>query len=143
MFFKSADEVDEYICGMFRDAGNHPEIGPKVRAANLVLKVILTDPDCELAVAFREDYQVIFGPADLEPDLTLLMRGDIADQFWRGDYNLARGIINREVIAKLKFAGPVKKLIRELVPLAGPLHPLYREKVAKKDAQVAAQRPSR
>jgi hypothetical protein len=139
VFFKNADEVDEYVCGMFREAGEHPEVGPKVRAANLVLRVVLTDPDCELTVAFRDDYQVIFGPTDLEPDLTLLMPGDIADRFWRGDYNLARGIINREVIAKIKAAGPVKKLINELVPLAEPLHPLYREKVAKKDAEVAAE----
>ncbi len=137
MFFKNADEFDECICGIFRDAGDHPEVGPKVRAENLILQLILTDPDCELTVAFREDYQVIFGPTDLKPDLTLLMRGDIADQFWRGDYNLARGIINREVIAKIKAAGRVKKLINELVPLAEPLRPLYREKVAKKDAELA------
>jgi hypothetical protein len=143
MFFKNADEVDEYMCGIFRDAGNHPEISPKVRAANLVLQLILTDPDCELTVAFREDYQVIFGPTDLKPDVTLLMPGDIADQFWRGDYNLALGIFNREVKAKIKVAGPVKKLINELVPLAEPLRPLYWEKVAKKDAEVAGERPSR
>jgi hypothetical protein len=143
MFFKNADEVDEYMCGIFRDAGNHPEIGPKVRAANLVMQLDLSDPDCELTVAFREDYQVTFGPTDLKPDLTLVMPGDIADQFWRGDYNLARGIINREVKAKIKVAGHVKKLIRELVPLAEPLRPLYLEKIAKKDAQVAGKSPSR
>jgi hypothetical protein len=137
MFFENADEVDEYICGTFRDAGDHPEIGPKVRAANLVMHVILTDPECELTVAFREDYQVIFGPTDLKPDITLLMRGDIADQFWRGDYNLATGIIKREVKAKVKVAGPTKTLIKQLVPLAEPLRPLYREKVAKKDAEIA------
>lgn len=139
MFFKNPDEVDEYICGMFRDAGDHPDVGPKVRAANLVLRVLLTDPDCELTVAFREDYQVIFGPTDLEPDIALLMSGDIADKFWRGDYNLATGIIKREVKAKVKTAGPTKTLIRALVPLAEPLRPLYREKIAKKDAEVAAE----
>lgn len=137
MFFKDADEVDEYMCGIFRDAGDHPEVGPKVRAANLVMQLVLTDPDCELTVAFREDYRVIFGPNVLEPDVSLVMPGDIADQFWRGDYNLARGIINRQVKAKIKVSGPVKRLINELVPLAEPLRPLYREKVAKKDAEVA------
>jgi hypothetical protein len=139
MFFKNADEVDEYICGMFRDAGDHPEIGPKVRAANIVMQLDLTDPDCELTVAFREDYQVIFGPTDLKPDITLLTRGDIVDQFWRGDYNLATGIIKGEVKAKAKVAGPTKRLIKQLVPLAEPLRPLYREKVAKKDAEVAGE----
>ena len=140
MFFENAHEVDEYICGMSRDAGNHPEIGPKVRAVNIVMQVILTAPDCELTVAFREDYQVIFGPTDLEPDITLLMSGDIADQFWRGEYNLATGIIDREVKAKVKAPGPTKTLINKLVPLLEPLHPLYREKVAKKDAEVAVHR---
>jgi hypothetical protein len=138
MFFKNADEVDEYIGGVFRDAGDHPEIGPKVRAANIVLQVIVTNPDSELTVAFREDYQVIFGPTDLKPDVTLLMRADIADQFWRGDYNLAGGIINREVKVKVTTAGPTKALLDKLVPLAEPL-PLYREKIAKKDAEVAGE----
>lgn len=137
MFFQNADEVDEYICGMFRDAGDHPEVGPKVRAENLVLQVITSEPDSELTVAFREDYQVIFGASDLGPDVTLVMPGDIADQFWRGDYNLARGIINRQVKARVKVSGPVKTLINKLVPLAEPLFPIYREKVAKKDAEVA------
>lgn len=143
MFFKNADEVDEYICGMFRDAGDHPEVGPKVRAENLVLRVVINDPECELTTAFGDDYQVIFGPSDLEADVTLLMPGDIADQFWRGDYNLARGIINGEVKAKITRSGPVKTLINKLVPLAEPLHPLYREKVAKKGAEVAGDRSSR
>ncbi|BBZ11076.1 hypothetical protein [Mycobacterium branderi] len=137
MFFKNADEVDEYICGMFRDAGEHPEVGPKVRAQDLVLRVVLTEPDCELTVAFRPDYQVVFGPSDIEPDVALLMPGDIADKFWRGDYNLARGIIDSEVHAKITRAGPVKTLINKLVPLADPLFPIYRDKIAKKDAAVA------
>jgi hypothetical protein len=101
------------------------------------MQVIITDPDCELTVAFREDYQVIFGPTDLERDITLLMSGDIADKFWRGDYNLAGGIINREVKANIKAKGPTKTLIQQLVPLAEPLRPLYRETVAKKDAEVS------
>jgi hypothetical protein len=114
MFFNTAEEVDEYICGMFRDAGDHPKIGPQIRAANIVLQVILTDPDCELAVAFGEDYQVIFGPTDLKPDITLLMGGDIADQFWCGDYNLATGIINGEAKTRVTVAGPTKTLINQL-----------------------------
>jgi hypothetical protein len=139
MFFNNADEVDEYIGGMFRDAGGHPEIGPKIRAANIVLQLILTDPDCEMTVSFREDYQVTAGATDLTPDITLLMPGDIADPFWRGDYNLAGGIINREVKVKVTTAGPTKTLLDKLVPLAEPLFPIYREKVAKMDAAVAGE----
>jgi hypothetical protein len=67
------------------------------------------------------------------------MPGEIADQFWRGDYNLAGGIINREVKVNVTTAGPTKKLLDKLVPLADPLFPIYREKVAKKDAEIAGE----
>ena len=132
-YFKDADELDTYIGGVFRDAGDHPESGPKVRAANIVMRVLYNDPDCEVTIAFREDYHVVVGKTDLKPDITLLMRGDTADKFWRGDYNLAVGLAKGEVKAK----GPVNKILK-LVPLTKPLFPMYREKIAKKDAEVTA-----
>lgn len=131
-FFKDAAELDEYIGGVFRDAGDHPDAGPKLRAADIVMRVIYADPDGEATIAFRDDYQVIAGPSDLTPDITLLMRGDTADKFWRGDYNLAIGLAKGQVKAK----GPVNKILK-LVPLTKPLFPMYREKVAKKDAEVS------
>lgn len=132
-FFKDLDELDTYIGGVFRDAGAHPESGPKLRAANIVMRVIYTDPDCEMTMVFRDDYQVIPGPNDVKPDVTLLMRGDTADQFWRGEYNLAIGLAKGHVKAK----GPVNKILK-LVPLTKPLFPMYREKVAPKDAATHA-----
>ncbi|WP_067855101.1 SCP2 sterol-binding domain-containing protein [Nocardia shimofusensis] len=131
-FFKDADELDEYIGGVFRDAGDHPESGPKLRAAGIVMRVLYTDPDCEVTIAFRDDYQVFVGPTEVKPDITLLMRADTADQFWRGDYNLAVGLAKGQVKAK----GPVNKILK-LVPLTKPLFPMYREKIARKDAEVA------
>ncbi|MDV2478445.1 SCP2 sterol-binding domain-containing protein [Rhodococcus zopfii] len=130
-FFKDAAELDEYIGGVFRDGGEHPETGPKFRAANIVMRVMYADPECEVTIAFRDDYQVVAGPCDITPDITLLMRGDTADQFWRGEYNLAVGLAKGQVKAK----GPVNKILK-LVPLTKPLFPMYRERVAKKDAQV-------
>jgi putative sterol carrier protein len=133
-FFKDAAELDEYIGGVFRDAGNHPESGPKLRAADIVMRVLYTEPDAEVTVLFKNDYRVIAGPADVKPDITLLMRGDTADQFWRGEYNLAIGLAKGQVKAK----GPVNKILK-LVPLTKPLFPMYREKVAKKDAEAKQQ----
>lgn len=132
-FFKDGAELDEYIGGVFRDAGEHPESGPKLRAANIVMRVLYTDPQAEMTIALRDDYQVIAGTTDIKPDITLLMRGDTADQFWRGEYNLAVGLAKGQVKAK----GPVNKILR-LVPLTKPLFPRYREKVAKKDAETVA-----
>jgi putative sterol carrier protein len=130
-FFKDAAEVDEYIGGMFRDAANHPESGPKLKAANVVLRVMYSDPECVMTVVMKDDYKVEFGESDTNPDITLLMRSDTADKFWRGEYNLAIGLAKGQVKAK----GPVNKILK-LVPLTKPLFPMYREKIAKKDAEV-------
>lgn len=81
-------------------------------------------------MVFRPDSKVMFGPCDEKADVTLLMRGDTGDQFWRGEYNLAIGLAKGQVKAK----GPVNKILK-LVPLTKPLFPMYREKVAAKDAQ--------
>lgn len=132
-FFEDANELDQYIGGVFRDAGEHPESGPKLKGADIVMRVIYTDPDCEMTMVFRDDYQVIPGPNDHKADVTLLMRGDTADQFWRGEYNLAIGLAKGQVKAK----GPVNKILK-LVPLTKPLFPMYREKIAEKDRQNGA-----
>ena len=129
-FFADAAEVDKYIGGVFRAAADHPESGPKFKTANLVMKVVYTDPECELNIVMREPMQVVLGPIDDAPDVTLMMRADIGDKFWRGEYNLAVGMAKGEVKAK----GPVNKILK-LVPLTKPLFPMYREIVAEKDAQ--------
>jgi hypothetical protein len=131
-FFTDSSEIDKYIGGVFRDAGAHPQSGPKFRAANIVLRVIYTDPAYELTVALREDFQVICGPSDLKPDITMTMPADMADRFWRGDYNLTVGLAKGQVKAK----GPISKLLR-LIPLTKPLFPMYRAKIAEKDREVA------
>jgi putative sterol carrier protein len=129
-FFADANEVDKYIGGVFRAAADHPESGPKFKTADLIMKVIYTDPDIEMNIVMRDPMQVVAGPIDEEADVTLMMRADTADKFWRGDYNLAVGMAKGEVKAK----GPVNKILK-LVPLTKPLFPMYRELIAEKDAQ--------
>ena len=129
-YFSSAEEVDEYIGEMFRQADSHPKVGPKLRAANVVMRVVYTDPDCEMTVRFTDPMETIFGPTSHEPDITLSMPADIADRFWRGKYNLAVGLAKSEVKAK----GPVNKILK-LVPLTKPLFPVYQELIAQKDGQ--------
>lgn len=131
-FFADANEVDKYIGGVFRAASDHPESGPKLKAANVNMRVLYTDPDVEMNILMTEPMQVILGPTDAKPDVTLAMRADTGDKFWRGEYNLAVGLAKGEVKAK----GPVNKILK-LVPLTKPLFPMYRELIAEKDAKQA------
>ena len=102
------------------------------RAADL----IGTDPSCALTIGYLplegdpETVCMDFGPASVEPDITLSMPGDIANRFWRGKYNLAVGLARSEVKAK----GPVNKILK-LVPLTKPLFPVYNDLIAQKDGQ--------
>lgn len=128
-FFQSAEEVDKYIGEMFRQASDHPQVGPKMKAAQIDMRVLYEDPDCEMNVRFADPMEVNFGPSAHEPDVTLTMKADTADKFWRGKYNLAVGLAKGEVKAK----GSVNKILK-LVPLTKPLFPVYRDLVAPKDA---------
>ena len=129
-YFASLEEIDKYIGEMFRQANDHPQVGSKMRAANITMRVVYEDPDCEITVRFVDPMEVIPGPTSHEPDITLSMRADTADKFWRGQYNLAVGLAKGQVKAK----GPVNKILK-LVPLTKPLFPVYRELVAQKDGQ--------
>ena len=129
-YFSSPEEVDKYIGEMFRQADTHPKVGAKMRAAGVVMRVVYTDPDCEMTVCFADPMVTVFGPASVEPDITLSMPADIADRFWRGKYNLAVGLARSEVKAK----GPVNKILK-LVPLTKPLFPVYNDLVAQKDGE--------
>jgi hypothetical protein len=131
-FFASPEEVDKYIGGIFRQAADDPIVGPKMKAAEITLRVVYSDPECEVTVRFHDPMTTTAGPVDDEPDVTLTMKADIADKFWRGKYNLAVGLAKGEVKAK----GPVNKILK-LVPLTKPLFPMYRDLVAEKDEATA------
>ena len=129
-YFSGPEEVDQYIGEMFRQADHHPKVGPKMRAANVVMRVVYTDPECEMTVKFTDPMETTFAEAAGEPDITLSMPADIADRFWRGKYNLAVGLARSEVKAK----GRVNKILK-LVPLTEPLFPVYQDLIAQKDGE--------
>lgn len=128
-YFTSADEVQQYVGGIFLKANDHPEVGPKLRGADMVLRLTYTEPDADMVVLLRQpQIEVHPGPGEWQSDVHLTLPGDIADRYWRGDYNLAVGLAKGQVKAK----GPVNKLLK-LVPLTRPLFPIYKELVADKD----------
>jgi putative sterol carrier protein len=131
--FSDAAEVYKYVGGVFRIAADHPEIGPKMRAAKITMQVNYTQPAASLTVRFQEPMEVIDGGQDDNADVRLSMPADIAHKYWRGEYNLAVGLAKGQVKAK----GPVNKILK-LVPITKPLFPIYRELTAEKEQAGAA-----
>lgn len=130
--FTDADEVYRYIGGIFREADKHPEVGPKLRAAGIVLRLNCSDPQATVTVRLEDPISVIEGASDDTADVTLALPADIADRFWRGKYNLAVGLAKREV----KAHGPVTTILK-LVPLTKPLFPIYCDLVDGKPVPAA------
>ena len=128
-YFKNADEVYEYIGGVFRQAGEDPVVGPKLRAANITMQLNYSDPEASLTVRFREPYEVIDGGKDESADVKMSMPADIAHKYWRGEYNFAVGLAKGQVKAK----GPINKILK-LVPVTKPLFPLYKQMTDEKNA---------
>jgi putative sterol carrier protein len=128
-FFENADEVYKYVGGVFRAAADHDEIGPKMAAADISMQIYYSDPVSSLTVRFKEPKVAVEdGGDDPNADVKLFMPADIADRYWRGEYNLAVGLAKGQVKAK----GPVNKILK-LVPLTKPLFPMYKELVSEKD----------
>jgi hypothetical protein len=121
-YFQDADEVYRYIGGVFRQAGEDPQVGPKLKAANISMQLNYTDPPAQLTVKFAEPYEVIDGGSDDDADVKMTMPADIAHRYWRGEYNFAVGLAKGQVKAK----GPINKILK-LVPITKPLFPLYKE----------------
>lgn len=130
-YFDNAVEVYQYIGGAFRLADEHPVAGPKLRAANLTLRLDYTNPTASLTIRMTDAaIEVIEGDTDLKPDVSISMSADNANKFWRGEYNATVGMAKGEARAR----GPIGKVLK-LLPAAKPIFPLYKELVAEKDAQ--------
>jgi len=132
-YFTDENEVYKYIGGVFRAAESQPEVGDKLRAANITLQLNYSDPAASLTVKFQDPLEVIDGGQDDSADVRLSMPADIANKYWRGEYNLAVGLAKGHVKAK----GPVNKILK-LVPITKPLFPVYKELIAEKDGTPAA-----
>jgi putative sterol carrier protein len=131
--FTDDTEAYKYLAGVFREAASHPDVGPSLAAAGITLQLRYSDPDCQTTVRMHDPIEVIEGPTDEQPDVILTLSADDADQYWRGDLNLAIALAK----GRAKSKGPVNKILK-LVPLTKPMFPIYREMIAEKDRAGAA-----
>lgn len=119
--FKSADDLYQYIGGVFERGMSDPELGPKFEKSGVILQIHYTDPDAILT-ADMPGGKVIHGQTDVQPNVQMFMSADHGNQFWLGKLNLATAMAKGQVRAK----GPVPKVLK-LVPIAKKLFPVYEE----------------
>ena len=122
-YFKDAGELYETLGKLFVDITADPELGPKFRQADTVVRYEYSDPDSAITVRLKEGDgdAVEFGDPAREPEVTMTMAADTAHKFWLGEVNVTVALARGQIKAK----GPVAKILK-LVPLAKPVFPRYK-----------------
>jgi hypothetical protein len=121
--FRDAQDVYGTLGQLFVDLAADPELGPKFRKANTILRYEYTDPESAITLRLKdgEPADVDFGESDMEPEVTMAMAADTAHAFWLGQVNVTVALARGQITAN----GPVAKILK-LVPLAKPVFPRYK-----------------
>src|SRR3954451_5787027 len=137
-YFKSEQEVYDFIGKLFQDLAEDDELWPKFQKANTIVQYRFRNPESQITVKMRdgEDSQVDLGQTGLDPEVVMSMEADTAHKFWLGKVNVTVALARGQMKAK----GPVAKILK-LVPLTKPIFPRYRamlEQADRKDLLEAA-----
>jgi len=122
-YFKSEQEVYDYIGRLFQDLSEDAELLPKFQKANTVVQYQYRDPESQITVNMKEgeEGQVDLGTTTLDPEVIMSMEADTAHRFWLGKVNVTVALARGQMKAK----GPVAKILK-LVPLVKPVFPRYK-----------------
>jgi hypothetical protein len=128
--FNSADEFRTVMDRVFSIMNEDPEMGPKLRDADVPQRFLFEDVD--LVVNIRgaregEDGNLHWqwtDEVDWDPKVRMSMSSDTANRYFQGKENVAVSIARR----KIKAGGDIKAVLA-LVPITKPIFERYRELV--------------
>jgi len=120
MGFKNSEEVNKYIGGIFENAFDDPEIGPKLVDTGLVVAFDFSDPEAVVVVDMANKMVTNGGAGGPAPSATMTMTADTGNAYWQGKVNLPLAMAKK----KVKVDGNVASLLK-LAPLGKKLYGSY------------------
>jgi putative sterol carrier protein len=122
-YFKDEQEVYETIGRLFRELAEDEELAARFRSADTIVQYEYSEPDSLITVRLQEGEptEVDFGQTEMDPEVTMSMKADVAHRFWLGKVNVTMAIARGEI----KPQGPAAKILK-LVPLTKPVYPRYK-----------------
>jgi putative sterol carrier protein len=126
--FKSPKEFREVMDRIFTMMDTDPDMGPKLRAADVPQRFEFSDVDMVVnirAAAEGEDGNLHWewtDDVDWEPTVRMTMSSETANKYFQGKENVAMAIARR----RIKTSGNVKKALA-LIPITKPVFDQYRE----------------
>ena len=128
--FESPDEFVEVMDQTFAMMSEDPEMGPKLRDADVPQRFEFTDMDLVVNIrAVREGEDGCLhwewtDDVDWEPKVKMTMSSETANRYFQGKENVAMAIARR----RIKTGGDVKAAL-SLIPITKPIFDRYKELV--------------
>jgi hypothetical protein len=136
--FGSPDEFREVIDQIFAMMDEDPDMGPKLRDADVPQRFEFTDVDMVVNIRAADDgedgnlHWEWTDDVDWDPRVRMAMSSETANRYFQGKENVAVAIARR----RIKSGGDVKAAL-SLIPITKPIYARYRELVAREYPHLA------
>jgi hypothetical protein len=137
--FSSPKEFRTVIDRVFTMMSEDPDMGPKLRDADVPMRYEFTDVDLVANIrAAREGEEGNLhwewtDEVDWEPTVRMAMSSETANRYFQGKENVAVALARR----RIKSGGDVKSALR-LIPITKPIYARYRAMVEEEYPHLAA-----
>jgi hypothetical protein len=125
--FQDSDQFYACVGELMDRAKKDPQVGPKIAKSGIIIQFRYTNPEAMTTINAKDKptqpgafVDVIHGPTELKPDVTMSMKADIAHAFWHGKVNLLSALAKKDIVAQ----GPIPKILK-LLPAVEPLYKTY------------------
>lgn len=132
--FRDSQQFYECVGALMDQAKVDRQVGEKIAKSGIIIQFRYTDPEAMTTINAKDKptqpgayVDVIHGPCDLKPEITMTMKADIAHAFWHGKVNLVSALSKKQIIA----VGPIPKILK-LLPAVQPLYKQYPELLKEK-----------
>ena len=128
--FQSADEFVEVMDRTFTMMSEDPDMGPKLRDADVPQRFEFSDLDLVVNIRAATDdedgnlYWEWSDDVDWKPKVKMEMSSETSNKYFQGKENVAMAIARR----RIKTGGDVKAAL-SLIPITKPLYDRYRDMV--------------
>jgi hypothetical protein len=121
--FADDTEVYAHLGRVLQELAADPELAPRFREADTVVRYELHEPESAITVGSRggAPVRVDLGASEQEPEVVMSMDADIAHRYFLGEVDITIALARGQIRAE----GPVGKILT-LLPLVEPLLPRYR-----------------
>ena len=126
--FRSPDEFRTVMDRVFSMMSEDPDMGPKLRDADVPQRFEFTDFDLVVnirAAQAGEDGNLHWewsDDVDWDPKVKMTMSSEVANRYFQGKENVAMALARR----RIKSGGDVKAAL-SLIPITKPIYARYRE----------------